>query len=176
MCISGIELVSSVTSNNAMIAGSEGDVPEVGAMACRGNCGEIAGQCWRNRDTRGWERELNHTMRTIWQESTVAWEELDPFAARCFIMVVWVYYDMTSHFLCSICYTKRGVWPVIDFCSEADEEFAKRIELDRVGRIQENVPKENTLELANSFQGRGSLPRRLLWRTFLVGDWWKMSF
>lgn len=60
---------------------------------------------------------------------------------------------MISHLLCSICYTKRGVWPVFDFCSEADEEFAKRIELDRVGRIQENVPKENTLELANSFQG-----------------------
>lgn len=45
MGIFGKELVNSDTSNNAMIAGSKGDVPEVGAMACRGNCGEIAGQC-----------------------------------------------------------------------------------------------------------------------------------
>lgn len=58
----------------------------------------------------------------------------------------------------------------IGFCAEVDEEFVKRIELDRVGRIQEKMPKENTRELANYFQGRGSLPRRLLWRTFLVGD------
>lgn len=62
---------------------------------------------------------------------------------------------MTPHIYCSICYTICDVWPVIVFCSEVDEEFVKEIELDRVGRIQGKMPKENTRELANFFSREG---------------------
>lgn len=76
-----VETTSSDNSNDSIIVSRKRRVAEVGALACRGNCGETLGNAEESGTWGVWERELNHCDEDIMARRHCCLAVVGPFCS-----------------------------------------------------------------------------------------------